>query len=185
MQGPLELMSGWEITNCTQANADGLALFDFSPILWFPLGVGRWRASGGCSAAVWPRCDKGHVGRIALVGGGEGCLMALFCPVFNPSKKGINTKQDAFATDPLGANSLPVKHPSLCQPPHITLSYCFNQPCDFIGFRMSSQPIKVVLVELTVPRNNASSFKEAFVRKTLRLDEDLRLECYSPYNMPL
>ena len=70
-------------------------------------------------------------------------------------------------------------------PPDLVLT---GQVPDLVIVDRSTKPIKVMLVELTVPWDAASSFKEVCDRKTLRyrrLEEDLRLEGYSPYNLPL
>ena len=70
-------------------------------------------------------------------------------------------------------------------PPDLVLT---GQVPNLVIVDRSTKPIKVMLVELTVPWDTASSFKEACDRKTLRhrrLEEDLRLEGYSPYNLPL
>ena len=63
-----------------------------------------------------------------------------------------------------------------------------GQVPDLVIVDRSTKPVKVMLVELKVPCDAASSFKEACDRKTARysrLKEDLRLEGYSPFNLPL
>ena len=70
-------------------------------------------------------------------------------------------------------------------PPELVLT---DQIPDLVIVDRSTTPTRVVLVELTVPWDAATSFQAAFDRKTARyerLEEDLRLEGYSASNLPL
>ena len=70
-------------------------------------------------------------------------------------------------------------------PPDLVLT---DQIPDLVIVDRSTTPTRVVLVELTVPWDAATSFQAAFDRKTARyerLEEDLRLEGYSASNLPL
>ena len=70
-------------------------------------------------------------------------------------------------------------------PPNLALT---GQVPDLVLIDRSVTPVRVVLLELTVPWDSANSFKGALDRKTdryERLTEDLKLSGYNALNLPL
>merc|ERR1719319_3544 len=70
-------------------------------------------------------------------------------------------------------------------PPELVLT---EQVPDLVIIDRPTTPVRVVLVELTVPWDSSNTIQAAYERKTARyerLEEDLRLEGYDSSNLPL